>query len=556
MASKPDNLELALPGAILDLGIALTAQHVTKGRISGASPAVQKDASLEDRVLALAMADPTARKLIGLREQGQSEAERRLRLRTMAILAYAFLHETPRGPVEMAVLAEAVMDASQPPGEALLVARHAIGKMAVEGVVKTVPSGPYNWTVGVIPQGKAVQWLAGGNATLGILTPQRLASRKGEAVDEEADIAAPVPLPAKVIRNRLAERVVGLDGQLDILAGRLALHMARARLLAAGEDTGTPNECVLVLGESGTGKTWLCEQSGWATGLPHAACNAAEMTASGYVGLSADDGLRELITAAKGRVEAARFGVMCYDEMLKRGASANDSPVNSTAVQNEMLRIVQGQATQIGGKRSGYETVLWMDTRGTFFFLAGHAPGLDRLIERRLGRKTIGFGSGGPREGNRGVLLDALEDYGMIPELLNRLTAVLAIPPPRLCDLIRAATAGNGVIAGYNRLLTARGCMLRFDNGAVRELAAHCLSSRLYYRGLAAIVSALAADAVTQGEGRTLKVQAVDIQRTVARMDEAANDLLQGASRQDAPSDSEPGDGIVADNLGVRLATG
>ncbi len=527
MASKPDNLELELPGQILDLGIALTARHGTRGRRVGGPPAAQQDTTLEDRVLALAMADPTARKLIGLRER-QSEAEQRLRLRAMAVLAFHFLHETPRGAVEMAHLAETIMNSSLPSGEALLLARHAIGKMAVLGVLKTVPASPFNWTVGIIPQGKAVQWLAGGNASFGILTPRRLASQRGEPAEEQPDIAAPVPLPTKTIRSRLAERIVGLDGQLDIVAGRLALHMVRARLLAAGEDTGTPNECVLVLGESGTGKTWLCEQAGRATGLPFGCGNTAEYSASGYVGLSADDGLRELIAAAKGKVEAARFGVMCYDEVTKRAESLNESAVNSTCVQNEMLRIVQGQVTQIGGKRNSHEPTLWLDTHGTFFFLAGHAPGLDRLIERRLGRKTIGFGTGGSRKGGRGVLLDALEDFGLIPELLNRLTAVLAIPPPRLSDLVRAATAVNGVIANYNRLLTPSGCILRFDGGGVHELAAHCLSSRLYYRGLAAVVSALAADAVAQG-GRTTAVNAAVIRRTVGRLDEAANDLLAHA---------------------------
>ena len=544
--AKNDNLELAVQGLIMELGVALTAQHGTRSRrINGPSPTVPQDADLEDRLLALVMTDPIARQQIGLKEKGQDDAERRLRLRTMAVLACRLLREPVRSHVDMAEMAVAVMDTRQNPGAALLSARHGIGQMAMDGLLRVVPAGPYLWNVGLMPLGKAVQWLAGGKSSLGVLTPQRLAARKSDPEDQ-SDIAAPTPLPAKTIRNRLAERVVGLDGQLDIVSGRLALHMERARLLAAGKETGTPNECVLVLGESGTGKSWLCQQAGWATGLPHAACNAAEMSASGYVGLSADDGLRELIIAAKGRIETARYGVMTYDEITKRAGSMNESPVNSTAVFNELLRIVQGQLTQVGGKRSSsYEPVFWLDTRGTFFFLSGHAPGLDRLIERRQGRKTIGFGTGGSKGGNRGLLLDALEDFGLTPELLNRLTAVLAIPPPRLCDLIRAATADNGVIAGYNRLLTPGGCRLRFDAKAVQEMAACCLSSRLYYRGLASIVSALAADAVMQG-GRTITVKPSDIQRAVERLDEAANDLLAHARLAQTDWPCEPTvDGIT-----------
>jgi ATP-dependent Clp protease ATP-binding subunit ClpX len=204
----------------------------------------------------------------------------------------------------------------------------------------------------------------------------------------------------------------------------------------------------------------------------------------------------------------------------------NDSVVTSTGVLNELLRIVQGQITQVGGKRSNYDSIYWVNTYGMFFFLAGHAPGLDRLIERRQGRTTLGFGGSNPRNGSRGVLLDALEDYGLTSELVNRLTAVVALPPPRLCDLIKAATGKNGVISNFNRVLTARHCILRVDEAAVREMAAQCLSSRLYYRGLSSIVSALAAEAVTQGEGKALTVRPADVRRVVGRLDDAAEDLL------------------------------
>ena len=556
MAPKTGKLELAIPGAILDLGAALDLGRGVGGRRVGQAntASTAQDAAFEDAALSLAMGDATACKFLGLRERGQDEAERRLRLRTMAILARRYLCETPsRGHVEMAELAMAAMDPHKPSGEALLAARHGIGQMAADGLLKTVPAGPFTWNIGIVPDGKAVQWLAGGGGSLGILTPRRLAAATRTAdAGEEADCPAPVPLPAKTIRDRIAERVVGLDGgQLDIVASRLALHMARARLLAAGHDPGTPNEVLLILGESGTGKTWLCEQAGAATGLPQAVVDASEYTASGYVGLSVSDGLAGLITAAKGRVEVARFGIMCYDELLKRGASVTESAVNSTCVQNELLRVVQGQSMQVGGKRSGYEPTYWMDTWGTFFFLCGHAPGLDRLIERRQGRGMVGFCTAAKAGADRGVLLDALADYGIVPELLNRLSAVVACTPPRLCDLVKAAKGANGVIAGYNKLLAARHCILRVDDGAAKEMAAQCLSSRLYYRGLSAIVSALAAEAVTQGEGKSLTVRAADVRRVVGRLDEAASDLLAHKSAVVATAD----DGQIMDGRETTATT-
>jgi ATP-dependent Clp protease ATP-binding subunit ClpX len=412
--------------------------------------------------------------------------------------------------------------------------------MAASGLVRTVPSGPYTWNVGIVPDGRFVTWLAGGNYSLGILTPKRLAAatRPADAASEESDCAVPAPLPAKTIRDRIAEKVVGLDGgQLDVVAGRLALHMARAKLLAAGHDPGTPNEVILVLGESGTGKTFLCETAGQVTGLPFGICNAAELTLTGYVGLNADAGLLGVIQAARGRVDVARFGLCCYDEVTKRAASTNDSTVTSTGVLNELLRIVQGQVTQVNGKRSNYDPIYWLNTTGMFFFLAGHAPGLDRLIERRQGRKMVGFGTTETRKAGRGVMLDALEDYGLTAELVNRLTAVVALPPPRLGDLITATTSKNGVIASYNKLLAARRCVLQLDDEGVREMAEHCIRSRLYYRGLSAIVSGLAAQAVRHAEGLTFVVGADGVRRIVGKLDEAAEDLL--AHKRAAPADED-----------------
>ena len=526
-----DDIQATVPGAILDLGASLDAGRGFRGRRVG-TPSANEGISFEDKALELAMADATARKLVGLHEKGQDDDERRLRLRVMAILAHRFLCQTPsHGHVEMSELAMLAMDPRKPSGDTLVATRHGIGKMAASGFLKTIPSGPYSWMVGIIPDGKFVVWIAGGERNLGILTPKRLAAARQGEVEEcvaESGVFPPQPLSARRIRDRIAERVVGLEsGQRDVVAGRLALHMARARLIATGVGTDTPNECVLVLGESGTGKTWVCEQAGRATGLPQACVSAAELTASGYVGMSADEALRGLVMAAKGRVEAARYGIMCYDEMLKRGSSVTDSPVNSTCVQNELLRIVQGQPTQVGGKRSNsYEASYLLDTRGTFFFLCGHAPGLDRLIERRMGRKAVGFGSGGTPKAGRAALLDALEDFGLIPELINRLTAVVALPPPRLADLINAATRANGVIAGYNKVLADRQCLLRLDDDAVREIAQHCLRTRLYYRGMSAVVSALAAEAVTRREGKNFDVKTADVRRIVGGLDEAADDLL------------------------------
>lgn len=537
---KKDRLDLALPAAILALGQMLPSPRDWSARRGAGSPGPGQVAAQEDHILSMLSADAAALRTLGIRDSAGA-AGCRLRLRAFAYLARRMLRERTQG-ADMAEAALAAMDPTAEPGEALLVARDAVGRMVADGALEARPDGQSPWNPLVFLPARALQWMCGGRSSLGLLLPQRLAAAKLAGTDgEEQDEAVPAPLPASVIRGRIAERVVGMEegGQLDLVCGRLALHMVRAKMLASGEDPGTPNEIVLVLGESGTGKTMLCEQAGIATGLPQASCNAAELTASGYVGLSAEDGLRNLIMAARGRVEAARFGLMTYDEATKRARSQNDSVVNSTSVFNEILRIVQGQLTQIGGKRSGFEPTFWLQTYGTFFFLCGHAPGLERYIERRMGRKAIGFGAGTERRGARNALFDGLIDYGLPCEILNRVSVVLVTPPVTIRSLCECATSPKGVIAGYNRLLSAKGCILSFETGAIEEMARHSLGMRLYYRGIAATVSALAADAIARDGRDAVVVTAGDVRRVVARMDTAADNLLTKASGPEALTQQE-----------------
>lgn len=543
--AKHEQLNIELPAEILDLGRSLCAAHGVRPR---PAPPPEQAAAAESRILAAVKADAAARRLVGLRERGQPEAEQRLRLRAFAYLANRMLREQSNGHAELVEVAIAAMDPRLPPGQALLAARHEVGRQVAEGFLECLHDARFPWNPDIVLPARALQWAAGGRASLGILSPSRLAASRLKGAEDrdghedcDSEAPAPAPLAARQIRQRIAERMVGMDeGQLDVVSGRLAMHMRRARMLAAGEDPGTPNEVVFVLGtEAGIGKTYLCEVAGMATSLPHAIANSAELTASGYVGLSAEDGLRPLLAAARGRVECCRFGLMCYDEIFRRAGSLNESVVNSTSVQGEMLRLVQGQMTQVGGKRSGNETPFWVNTYGMFFFLCGCAAGLDRLALRRMGRLAIGFGQGEGRRGSRALLLDALKDLGIIPELLSRATGIVVVRPPSLGTLVRAAEAEpHGVIASYGRLLGD--AMLFFEEGAVLAMARHCLETKLYFRGLAAVTSAVATEAVAMERKGAVVVTRADVRRAIAAMDDGAAGLLGEPGRPDHRDDDAP----------------
>ena len=516
----------------------------------------EKQAEIEvlERQLLLAIRIEPDRKLFGIQGNFSTPSDI-VRVRGAALIGWEMVAECdPATRIEQ--VSRAIADPSQPHYREILIVRDALARAVIDGVFLLSADNNGSWGGRLLMPPSFFSWLNG--KSKGDFSPKKIAAgrhqRARTSVGDETDDLLPAPLTARQIADRIAARVVGMDagGQLAVVSGRLAMHMRRAKMLAAGQDPGTPNEVVLVLGESGTGKTWLCEQAGISTGLPQASTNTAEMSASGYVGLSVEDGLRGLYLASKCRPEVCRFGIMTYDEVTKKAGSQNESPVNSTSVLNELLRLVQGQEhTQVGGKKGngGNELSFTVNTYGMFFFLCGHAPGLDHLIERKLGGKSIGFGSGKSRSGTRGILLDCLEDYGLPAELLNRLTAIVSTPTPSIQSLCKAATGPKGVIQSYARLLGNGD--FRFQDKAVVEMAEHCRATRLYYRGLASIVSALAAEALSSERRGSVIVTPADIRRAVAGMDDGVMNLLQKTGRRDVV-EAVPEDNIECD---VDLAT-
>ena len=507
-----------------------------------------KQAEIEvlERQLLLDIRVVADRKLFGIQGNFSTPSDI-VRVRGAAYIGWEMIAECdPSTRIEQ--VSRAIADPTQPHYQEILVVRDALARAVIDGIFLLSADNNGSWGGKILLPPNFFSWLNGGNTkSKGDFSPKKIAAgrlqRTRTSTGGETDDLLPAPLTARQIADKIAARVVGMQegGQLDVISGRLAMHMRRAKMLAAGQDPGTPNESVLVLGESSTGKSWICEQSGIATGLPQASANAAEMSASGYVGLSVEDGLRGLYLNSKCRPEVCRFGVMTFDEITKKAGSQNESAVNSTAVLNEMLRLVQGQETQVGGKRSGNEPSFTINTYGMFFFLCGHAPGLDHLIEKRLGGKSIGFGNDKSRSGTRGILLDALEDYGLPAELLNRLTAIVTTPTPSIQSLCKAATSPKGVIQSYARLLDNGD--FRFQDKAVIEMAEHCRATRLYYRGIASIVSALAAEALTSERRGSIIVTPADVRRVVNGMDDGVANLLQKTGRhravETAPEDIE-----------------
>jgi ATP-dependent Clp protease ATP-binding subunit ClpX len=340
--------------------------------------------------------------------------------------------------------------------------------------------------------------------------------------------------------------VIGLDEAVGALSGRLVLHLARAKMLAGGQDPGTGNQAVLLAGGSGCGKTWLMEVAAKAVGCPFSSMSATAMTSEGFVGGKLDDLFRALVMRAKGNLKAARFGIAFADEWDKK-ASRFGREVTTTSIQQEVLVPMQGAEFLISGKRS-MERPMTFDSRGTFFAFAGAFNGLSELIRKKTSRSCIGFSAGG-RTKQQEYVLDAIRDYGYVREWVNRLTSVMFLPDPTLGSLETAAA--GGVLDSFNALVGELGIVLFPHGDSIARMAAYSLESRTFYRGLKSVWWSIAEQAVAGGEKGTVLVGTADVEAAIGRV---ASGSAGGTAEGKPPLQEEPFDAQADAAPGSELA--
>ncbi len=342
--------------------------------------------------------------------------------------------------------------------------------------------------------------------------------------------------------TKLKTLVIGQDEACKVLATRGWLHLKRAEMLKAGKNVGT-NECLLFIGESGCGKTYLAETYGKLCSFPFASFNSTDATAIGYVGLDlVEDGIKSLIRAAGDNpkdpitIEKARLGgIIFYDEFTKKMASpaSNNSSgrdISGIAPQQEILKAMSGGKIIIGGKKEK-ETGMEFDTNGILFLFAGYVEGLDRIIAK-LNRKkgSMGFsgfsnqenhsvGSLGKKETPRDAYLyDAMVDFGFIPEFVNRLTKIVQFRKLTVKDLEAIATSPSGCIASINRQLLPMGLSIKLSIQAISMMAGFCVETGMMARGLRMVVGSLVEDLVFSGAKGEIPFLSKDVKRVIEGM--------------------------------------
>ena len=409
-------------------------------------------------------------------------------LRILAIVAYAQLC-TDNSAVAVSTTANSV--AGDDPA-AVLAARKTISHLLLTKRLLMRPDSN-----GCVELGRElIDFLSGGKSEPPILLSEYELHQRWKKIDSQAAKRRAAEMPdlsvlpsAKQIAERIQQTVVGMDPQVKTIASRLALHLRRAALIRHNHDPGCSNECLMLIGPSGAGKTFLAETAGKACGVPFSSISASDLTSEAYVGLSCSDILKSLITAAGGNVEQAVVGLALVDEIDKKAVTpGNWKDVGGVCVQQELLRMMEGCDVQVGGRRStDYSNVVNFNTRSTCFFFAGAFVGLE--VNKKDTKTDIGFGAQPGELRHKSSLYQALEAYGMLPEFLNRLSAVLVIPEPTLEQLFEIAV--RSVLPAYNRLLATYKAEVVIRPDALDLIVSTALGTGTYARGIKSIVGKL-----------------------------------------------------------------
>lgn len=361
-----------------------------------------------------------------------------------------------------------------------------------------------------------------------------------EASSEEENIELK---PPKEIKAFLDTYVIGQEISKKVLSVAVYNHYKRLLQQTSTEGVEIQKSNVIVVGPTGTGKTLLAQTIARFLKVPLAIVDATVLTEAGYVGEDVESILSRLLQAADYDVNRAQKGIVFIDEIDKIARKGDNASitrdVSGEGVQQALLKLLEGTVASVppqGGRKHPEQKLIQIDTKNILFICGGAFDGIDRIIAKRVNKKTIGFSNKNHLAENKANLLQYIDPtdlkaYGLIPELIGRLPVISYLDPLDKDTLRKILSEPkNALIKQYEKLFEIDGVKLSIDGPALDFIVEKAVEFKLGARGLRSICEAILNEAMFDLPSKKRKTFKVNLEYAKKQFSKSKLSILKAAS--------------------------